>query len=322
MKSYTVAAIAAITATAAASLYNETTTNHTCVLQPNVLSCSAQANPRSVDSCCAETFGGLFLSTQYWDTYTGLESQGQVLPLNTWTLHGLWPDFCNGSYTQYCDLTRQFDPSPSPNTTNGLPNGTVVPRYTGPNIGTFLTPFQRNDLLAYMNTFWINQGGPNYDFWGHEFSKHATCFSTFDVPCYGPQYVQHQEVVDFFETAILYYRRLPTYGWLSAAGIRPSNTTTYSLSAIESALRTGYGATPYVGCSGPRYNTTAAGRNSTDNGYTQISEVWYYFHAFNRPQSGQWLPVNQTGSSSCARTPGALQYLQRTPTSVGTAVGP
>lgn len=75
-----------------------------------VLSCSANANPAKVDSCCAETFGGLLLSTQYWDTYTGLESQGQLLPPNQWTLHGMWPDFCNGSFTQYCDLNRQYDP--------------------------------------------------------------------------------------------------------------------------------------------------------------------------------------------------------------------
>ena len=68
------------------------------------LSCSAHAHPGLVDSCCTETFGGLVLSTQYWDTYTGLEAEGQVLPRDTWTLHGLWPDFCNGSYTQYCDL--------------------------------------------------------------------------------------------------------------------------------------------------------------------------------------------------------------------------
>jgi ribonuclease T2 len=44
------------------------------------------------------------LSTQFWDTYTGLEAKGQLLPPDTWTLHGLWPDFCNGSFTQYCDL--------------------------------------------------------------------------------------------------------------------------------------------------------------------------------------------------------------------------
>jgi hypothetical protein len=78
--------------------------SHNCSLETPYLSCSAMAHPNVTDSCCTETFGGLVLSTQFWNTYTGLESQGQVLPKNTWTLHGLWPDFCNGSYTQYCDL--------------------------------------------------------------------------------------------------------------------------------------------------------------------------------------------------------------------------
>lgn len=38
------------------------------------------------------------LSTQFWDTYTGFESEGQLLPKNSWTLHGLWPDFCDGEH--------------------------------------------------------------------------------------------------------------------------------------------------------------------------------------------------------------------------------
>lgn len=116
------------------------------------------------------------------DTYTGLEAEGQLIPPETWTLHGLWPDFCNGSYTQYCDLSRQFDPSPSPNTTNGLANGTIVPTYTGPGVNTFIRTFGKYDLLAYMNKYWVNQGASNEGFWAHEFSKHATCYSTFDVP--------------------------------------------------------------------------------------------------------------------------------------------
>lgn len=129
-----------------------------------------------------------------------------------------------------------------------------------------------------MKKYWINQGAPNYEFWEHEFSKHGTCFSTFDVPCYGPQYVEHEEIVQFFETAILYFRRLPTWGWLDQAGIKPSNTTTYSIGQFQNALTKGYGALPYIGCSGPRYNETAAGAGSSDNGRTQISEAWYYFH--------------------------------------------
>ena len=117
---------AALLPTVIASLYGESNLNHTCQLGrlhcnilhkpltsssvPQYLSCSAEANPQTVDSCCVETFGGLVLATQFWDTYTGLESQGQLLPQNTWTLHGLWPDFCNTSFTQYCDLKYLSQP--------------------------------------------------------------------------------------------------------------------------------------------------------------------------------------------------------------------
>ena len=67
--------------------------NHTCVLVPDYRSCSPEANPLTVDSCCVETFGGLILLTQFWDVYTGYESEGQLLPEHNWTIHGLWPDF-------------------------------------------------------------------------------------------------------------------------------------------------------------------------------------------------------------------------------------
>ena len=127
-----------------------------------------------------------------------------------------------------------------------------------------------------MNKYWVNQGASNDEFWAHEFSKHATCFSTFDVPCYGPEYVEHEEVVEFFETAITYYQRVPTFAWLKEAGITPSNATGVSLGDVQGALVAGYGATPYVGCSGPRYNTTEEGQGSDDGGRTVISEVWYY----------------------------------------------
>ncbi|KAH9828350.1 ribonuclease T2 [Teratosphaeria destructans] len=308
---------AAVLVTAAnASLYGESDLNHTCVLDTPYLSCSANANPARVDSCCVETYGGLVVQTQFWNTYTGLESQGQLLPADTWGIHGLWPDFCNGSYTQYCDLSRQYDPSPSPNTTSGLANGTAVPRYTGPNVATFIEAFGKYDLLAYMNQYWVNQGAPNTDFWAHEFSKHATCYSTFDVPCYGPEYVEHQDVIQFFETVILYYMARPTYGWLAAHGIYSSNSTNYTLSAMEGALQKEYGAVPYLGCTGPRYNETAAGKGSNDTGYTILDEVWYYNRVYGRVQNGQSVHVNQTGSSSCAKAPNAIMYPLRSSGSV------
>lgn len=92
MKSSTFAA-AAICATASASLYGESVYNHTCVLDPQLESCSAKATPTNVDTCCVETYGGLLLQTQFWTIYTGLEKEGQLLPTDSWGIHGLWPDF-------------------------------------------------------------------------------------------------------------------------------------------------------------------------------------------------------------------------------------
>lgn len=97
--SFAVVAATVLAGVAQASLYNESSVNHTCFLEPLVLSCSAQAQPNLVDTCCTETYGGLLLSTQFWSTWTGLESEGQLLPPDTWTLHGLWPDYCNGMVT-------------------------------------------------------------------------------------------------------------------------------------------------------------------------------------------------------------------------------
>jgi ribonuclease T2 len=164
--------------------------------------------------------------------------------------------------------------------------------------------------------YWISQGSPNGDFWGHEFSKHATCYSTFDLPCYGPQYRKHEEVIDFFETAVMYYQTLPTHRWLAEAAIQPCNATTVSLREVQVALTAGFGALPYVGCSGPRYNATAAGQGSQDDGMTVLSEVWYYHHVRGRVQSGRSVPVDASingGSvSNCATTPGAVHYYERT----------
>lgn len=62
---------------------------------------------------------------------------------------------------QYCDLSRQYDPVPSPNTTTGLANGTVVPAWKGGDVITpLLNKYGKYDLLAYMNKYWKSQGAP------------------------------------------------------------------------------------------------------------------------------------------------------------------
>ena len=129
-------------------------------------------------------------------------------------------------------------------------------------------------------------------------------------------YQNYSDVVDFFSTAVAYYENLPTYGWLSAANIRPSNTTTFTLGDMQDALTKGFGALPYIGCSGPKYNATAAGNGTLDNGATVVDEVWYYYHVYGRVQRSQGLPVNASingaSVSNCAKAEGALNYYERT----------
>lgn len=75
---------------------------------------------------------------------------------------------------QYCDLARQFDPRPSPNTTNGLPNGTVVPIWTG---GDVITPtlekWGKYDLLAHMNKYFKSRFYPG---------RSSPCLASHDPP--------------------------------------------------------------------------------------------------------------------------------------------
>ncbi|CAG7854830.1 Ribonuclease T2-like 1-A Short=RNase T2-like A; Flags: Precursor [Serendipita indica DSM 11827] len=233
------------------------------------------------------TPGGLILQTQFWDTYTGLESQGKLLPKGNWTIHGLWPDNCDGSWESYCDFERQYDEDPSPKQVRGK----TVPPYSGPGVDTFITDFGRNDLLRFMKKFWVSKGSSDASFWAHEFSKHGTCFSTFDTKCYD-NYKPHEDVINFFDTVSQAYLKYPTYKWLEAANIVPSNSTTYTLKDMESALESASGALPYLGCRG-----------------NVLSEVWYYSHAKGMVQDLQLTPVKSTTKSKCPAT--GIRYPQR-----------
>lgn len=55
------------------------------------LSCGSAT---ATDTCCTNVPGGLLLQTQFWD-YS--PSTG---PTDSWTVHGLWPDNCDGTYQQ------------------------------------------------------------------------------------------------------------------------------------------------------------------------------------------------------------------------------
>lgn len=259
--------------------------NGTCTSIPQFLSC--ENTTEITDTCCTPTPGGLVIQTQFWDTYTGMEKSGQLLPKNNWTIHGLWPDNCDGSFESYCDFERQFDERPSPSTVNGQ----TVPRYSGPTVDTFITAAGRDDLLAFMKKYWVSQGSSDASFWAHEYSKHGTCFSTFDTKCYSSD-TQHEDLIDFFETVTKAWLKYPTYDWLAAADIVPSNSTTYKLSDMQDALKSKTGALPYLGC----HNKV-------------LSEVWYYSHSLGPVQNLDFHAVDTTTKTTCPES--GIHYYER-----------
>lgn len=99
------------------------------------------------------------------------------------------------------------------------------------------------------------------------------------------------EVVDYFERAMDLFETLPTYDWLSAEGIVPSRTKTYTADALQAAIKKHYGHDVYFGC----------------NSAGELDEVWYYFVTRGPVAGGKYVPVEVVGSKgSCPACVGSL----------------
>ncbi|KAF2011685.1 ribonuclease T2 [Aaosphaeria arxii CBS 175.79] len=207
--------------------------------------------------CCFNAPGGQLLLTQFWDTdpVTG--------PEDSWTIHGLWPDRCDGSFEANCDPSREYT-----------------------NISAIIKSFGKDDLLNDMETYWKDYKGNDDSFWSHEWGKHGTCISTMEPECYD-EHKATEEVVDFFQKTVDLFKELPSYKWLEEAGITPSDSETYTTDAIQAALsakRPGVEVT--LGCKSGRLN-----------------EIWYHYDVRGPVQTGEFVPANPDGpKSSCPKS--------------------
>ncbi len=93
------------------------------------------------------------------------------------------------------------------------------------------------DLLPALNTYWPSLSGPSATFWAHEYEKHGTCAT--DV---------FPKTHDFFNGTLALRAAFDAMPALAAAGIKPSNTASFTLSAFHAALTKAYGAAPVVAC--------------------------------------------------------------------------
>ncbi|XP_027098157.1 extracellular ribonuclease LE-like isoform X1 [Coffea arabica] len=162
---------------------------------------------------CASQGFDFFYFVQQWpgsycDSKQGCCYPRTGKPASDFSIHGLWPNYDDGSYPSNCDPEAQFNPS------------------------------QISDLTSRMQKDWPSLSCPSSDglsFWSHEWEKHGTCSeSILD---------QH----DYFASALLLKRQSNLLQILKNAGIQP-NGQYYSLEGIKAAIRGGIGYTPYIEC--------------------------------------------------------------------------
>ncbi|KAE9378491.1 putative ribonuclease T2 [Stipitochalara longipes BDJ] len=212
------------------------------------LSCSGS----STNTCCISSPGGLFQQVQFWDTNPATG------PNTSWTIHGLWPNNCNGTYSEYCDDSRDYT-----------------------NITALLTDAGQTRALHYMQKYWISDDESNEAFWEHEWKTHGTCISTLNPSCY-IDYSVGEEAVSFFTTVVDLFRTLPTYKWLAEAGITPSSSQTYALADLNSALESAFGAPVILLCQDTNV----------------VYEIYYGLNTEGPVSDGNFIPATNTGSKT------------------------
>lgn len=206
------------------------------------------------DSCCFEYPGGILLQTQFWDYYP------PIGPDDLFTLHGLWPDRCDGQYDQFCDPSMEIR-----------------------DVKSIFNQHGETELLKKMSKVWKNFNGNDESLWIHEFNKHGTCMSTIKDSCYSRDSKPQQNVVDFFKKSVELFEQLPTYTWLVENGIVPSTEQTYTRKQIEDTLSARFGQPVFIKC----------------NRFQALQEIWYFHHLRGSIVTGEYQPIPAILESRC-----------------------
>ncbi|KAF6171855.1 hypothetical protein GIB67_007376 [Kingdonia uniflora] len=123
-------------------------------------------------------------------------------------IHGLWPNYKDGSYPSNCDPDTPFDPS------------------------------KISDLKSTMQSSWPTLACPSGNgmtFWSHEWVKHGTCSES----------ILNQH--DYFDSALNLKKQVDLLNILQSAGINPDGGF-YSLRAITNAITQATGYAPGIEC--------------------------------------------------------------------------
>ncbi|KAJ3097073.1 ribonuclease T2-like [Phlyctochytrium bullatum] len=226
MHKLTLALAVSAAALAASAAYCPMPSNFYC--PPSAIACQNDTlTGKPYDSCCVGT-DGLVVFSMNWTAghlmnpdrrknWFDLEKVKQQ-PKDVWTIHGLWPDHCDGTYSnddRGCDYPNRYYED----------------------VETRLKAIAPASLMEKIFTYWPSGNGDYQWFLSHEFTKHGTCLSVLDPPCYGPNYKKDQDVLDYFVASMAIFERFPLYKIFAKHSIVPSTERTYLRSEFHAALR-------------------------------------------------------------------------------------
>ncbi|XP_012084328.1 ribonuclease 2 [Jatropha curcas] len=131
------------------------------------------------------------------------------------TIHGLWPDYNDGTWPACCTRSN-FDEKEISSLTDALEK---------------YWPSLSCDSPSTCH-------GTRGSFWAHEWEKHGTC----SAPVVRDEY-------SYFLTTLNIYFKYNVTKVLNEVGYVPSNTEKYPLGGIVSAIENAFHATPFIVCS-------------------------------------------------------------------------
>ncbi|KAL6614008.1 hypothetical protein ACP70R_036278 [Stipagrostis hirtigluma subsp. patula] len=135
-------------------------------------------------------------------------------PLETFTIHGLWPDYDDGTWPSCCRHTNfEMDKI--------LPLKEKLDKYWP-------------SLYCSSSSTCFSGKGP---FWAHEWEKHGTC----SAPVV-------QDELQYFSTALDLYFKYDVMEMLASGGIQISNGKEYALSDVIDAIKNAFGGLPQIVC--------------------------------------------------------------------------
>ncbi|XP_041010771.1 ribonuclease 1-like [Juglans microcarpa x Juglans regia] len=162
--------------------------------------------------CVSQDFDFFYFVQQwpasYCDTKQSCCYPTSGKPAADFSIHGLWPNFKDGSYPSNCDADSPFNQA------------------------------ELSDLSSNMQKNWPSLACPSSNsvgFWTHEWVKHGTCSeSVLD---------QH----GYFASALNLKQRSSLLQSLNRAGIEADGKS-YSLQNLKEAIKEAIGYTPWIGC--------------------------------------------------------------------------